>query len=147
MSNTTDDVRLGAFFTLEVQGLSISAFTGVSGLSMEFDVVSQPTSTASGKIVNRKVPGSRPKYAEIQLKRGLSENQDLVKWFQEVVDGKETPYKTGSIVMRDSAGKEIARFNFERMWPSKLSAGDLDAGQSTLLLEECTIQHDRLDWA
>jgi phage tail-like protein len=147
MTNTTDAVRLGAFFTLEIEGMTITAFTGISGLSIEFDVAAQPQSLATGKIINKKVPGSRPKYAEISLKRGLSENKDLQDWFNQIVEGKEpTPYKTGSIVIRDSAGTEIARFNFERMWPSKLSAGDLDAGNSSLLVEECTIQHDHLEW-
>lgn len=146
MADFSDDYVLGAYFSLVVDGVEMGSFNSVSGISMEFEVANQQQSMKTGKIVNVKVPASRAKYAEISLKRGFSADDALLKWHKDVVQGKKTPYKTGSITVYSTDHTALVQFAFERMWPSKLSCGDLEAGSTSLLVEDCTIQHDLMEW-
>ena len=140
-----DDAFQASFFKFELDGVEIAWFTGISGLSMEFDVLS--FKETNGKTaVERKRPG-RAKYSEVTLKRGYTTNTVVRDWFAEVTDaGKPTPYKTASIVLFNRWQEEGARFNLEACWPSKLSVSDLSAGSDEVMVETLTIQHELLDW-
>ncbi len=144
-ASTHDGAFLGSFFALEIEGVNLAWFTGCSGLSLEFDVITFKEGDGK-KVIERKRPG-RPKYSEVVLKRGLTTSKAVHDWFKEVVDAdKPTPYKTASIVIYDRQQIEAARFNLESCWPSKMSASDLQAGSDDSMVEELTIQHDFLDW-
>ena len=136
----------GSFFSLEIDGVTLAYFTACSGISLEFEPVT--FKQGDGKmIVERKRPG-RPKYTEVVLKRGLTQSNDLYKWFDEVVKAaKPTPYKTAAIVIFGRDAKEVARFSLLQCWPSRLSVSDLTSGSDDVMIEEVTIQHEFLDWA
>ncbi len=145
MSRAHDADFQGSFFALEMGGITVGWFTGCSGLSLEYDTVSFKEGNGS-MIIERKRPG-KPKYTEVVLKRGFTKDKALYDWFDTVVKASDkTPYKTGSIVIYDRTQKEVARFNLEQCWPSKLSASDLSAGSDEVMIEELTIQHEFLDW-
>ncbi len=137
----------GAYFSVEIDGITLAFFTGCSGLSLEFDVMEYKNIANAGSIkTTTKIPG-KAKYAEVVLKRGFTPSTDLRDWFNEVVDAtKETPYKTGSIVIYDRTQKEVARFSLLNMWPSKMSASNLNAATDEVMIEELTMQHEFLDW-
>jgi phage tail-like protein len=136
----------GSFFALEIDALTLAYFTGCSGLSLEFDVTTFKEGNGS-MVIERKRPG-KPKYSEVVLKRGFTPDKALYKWFDEVVQSKDkTPYKTASIVIYDRTQTEVARFNLEQCWPSKLSVSDLSSGSDEVMVEEVTIQHELLNWA
>jgi phage tail-like protein len=135
----------GSFFALEIDALTLGWFTGCSGLSLEFDVTTFKEGNGS-MVIERKRPG-KPKYSEVVLKRGFTADKALYEWFDDVVQAKDkTPYKTGSIVIYDRTQTEVARFNLEQCWPSKLSVSDLSAGSDEVMVEELTIQHELLNW-
>jgi phage tail-like protein len=135
----------GSFFALEIDALTLGWFTGCSGMSLEFDVTTYKE-TNGKKVIERKRPG-KPKYSEVVLKRGFTTNTTIHDWFKEVVDAqKPTPYKTASIVIYDRQQTEVARFNLEACWPSKMSVSDLSAGSDDVMIEELTVQHEFLDW-
>ena len=135
----------GSFFALEMGGLTVGWFTGCTGLSLEFDTVTFKEGNGE-KVIERKRPG-KPKYSEISLKRGFTSDKALYDWFDTVVQSADkTPYKTGSIVIYDRTQVEVARFNLEQCWPSKLTASDLQAGSDEVMIEELTIQHEFIDW-
>jgi phage tail-like protein len=135
----------GSFFALEIDALTLAWFTGCSGLSLEFDVTTFKEGNGE-MIIERKRPG-KPKYSEIVLKRGFTADKGLYTWFDGVVQAKDkTPYKTASIVIYDRTQTEVARFNLEQCWPSKLSVSDLSAGSDEVMVEELTIQHELLNW-
>lgn len=135
----------GSFFSLEIDGLKIAYFTACSGISLEFEPIT--FKQGDGKmIVERKRPG-RPKYSEVVLKRGLTADNKLYEWFDDVVKAaKDTPYKTGAIVIYGRDAKEVARFSLLNCWPSKMSVSDLSSGSDDVMIEEVTIQHELLDW-
>lgn len=138
---THDAEFLGSQFALELEGIELARFTGCSGLSWTTEVVEYQDSVG-GKIIVRKRPG-RTKFDDIVLKRGLSGDATLTDWHKKVLDG--TVERTnGSIVIYDTAGTEVGRWNFENGWPSKWSASDLDAGSDDVMIEEMTITHEGL---
>jgi len=68
---------------------------------------------------------------------------DMWKWRKLVEDGKiQDARKNGSIVMYDESLKEIARWNFVRGWPSKISGPQLQADSNAYGIEELTIVHE-----
>lgn len=135
----------GSYFGLEVDGLQLGFFTGCNGISLKYEVIS--FKEGDGKqVVTRKRAGA-PGYNEVVLKRGLTTDHTLQKWFDDVVDAATpTPYKTASIVVYDRTQKEVARFNFTQCWPSKVAINDLTASGNEVLVEEVTMQHEFMDW-
>ncbi len=142
MADIHDIEFLGAQFALELENVEMARFTGVSGLGYETAVVEYQDSLMDGKLITRKRPG-RTTFNDIVLKRGLSPNADLIEWHQKVVEGS-VERTNGSIVIYDTAGTEVGRWNFERGWPSAWSASDLDAGADDVMIEELTICHEGL---
>jgi phage tail-like protein len=129
-------------FALEVDGITNSYFTEASGVGSESEVIEHKVMGPNGKEVVRKIPG-RLKWGDITLKRGITANMDLWKWRAEVENGKvDGARKNGSLVMYDQAGTEVARWNFERSWPSKLSGPSMSADSNAVGVEELTIVHE-----
>ena len=82
------------------------------------------------------------------LKRGFTTDKALHDWFEEssmhAKDRRRTrPARSSSTTAPQT---EVARFNLEQCWPSKLSVSDLSAGSDEVMVEELTIQHEFLDW-
>ncbi|MDA2944651.1 MAG: phage tail protein [Actinomycetota bacterium] len=136
---------LGSQFGLEIDGVELARFTGISGLGYESEVVTFQDTLADGKIITRKRPG-RITFPDIVLKRGLSADNALVDWYQTVVNGA-VERKSGSVVIYDQTSTEIGRWNFENAWISKWSASDLDAGSDDVMIEEITIAHEYMERA
>jgi phage tail-like protein len=138
----------GGYFSFELDGTQIGFFTACSGLSSETDVIEQTQITKEGKKVTVKQPGPSRTYSEVVLKRGFTKDRALNDWFDETVDaGGPVSRKTGSIVILTRDFKEVARFNLEGCFPSKLSVSDLNAGSGEAMVEELTIRHNQLLWA
>ena len=136
---------LGSQFGLEIDGVELARFTGISGLGYESEVVTFQDTLADGKIITRKRPG-RISFPDIVLKRGLSADNALVDWYQTVVNGA-VERKSGSVVIYDQSSTEIGRWNFENAWISKWSASDLDAGSDDVMIEEITSAHEYMERA
>jgi phage tail-like protein len=140
-----DSEYLGSQFGLEIDGVELARFTGISGLGYESEVVTFQDTLADGKIITRKRPG-RINFQDIVLKRGLSADNALVDWYQTVVNGS-VERKSGSVVIYDQTSSEVGRWNFENAWISKWSASDLDAGSDDVMIEEITISHEYMERA
>lgn len=135
----------GSFFSLVVDGLTLGYFTKCTGISIEFDVINFKEGNGS-KVVARKRAG-KPKYTEVVMSRGFTQDDVLYKWFKEVVDATAaTPYKTGSIVLHDRLAAPVAKFSLLNCWPSNLKVSDLSAGSDEVMVEDLTIQHEMISW-
>ncbi|MFT6392324.1 MAG: phage tail-like protein, partial [Ilumatobacter sp.] len=142
MSNFGQEKQVQAsYFGLEVDGINLGFFTACSGLSSELEVATQKGVTPKGASIEVKQPG-RQSFSEVTLKRGVTADLELNKWFDETVDAaQEVTYKSASIVcMSRDMSTEIARFNLEDAFPSKLSMSDLDTGSSEAMVEDMTIR-------
>lgn len=138
---------LGAYnFQIEVDGITLAQFKEVSGLSIEIKVIEHEEVTPGGVPIIKKIPGPK-KWGDITLKRGKTEDKGWWEWINTIHQGNITSgRRNGSIVLYDYALGEKARWNFLNAWPSKVSVSGLKAGGSEVVVEECTLVHEGLEF-
>lgn len=144
-TTTTEQDPLVSFnFGLEIQGKVTGFFTEVSGLGSETEIVEHKV-VENGIEMVKKIPG-RLKWDNITLKRGITSAMDIWDWRKEVEDGNVDGARVnGSIVMYDQTGGEVARWNFERAWPSKVSGPSPKSDSNEIGVEELTIVHEYIE--
>jgi len=132
-------------FHVELDQIDIGAFKECSGVDSETEIIEYKETAKDGKMIVRKLPGAM-KWADITLKKGIDAKMDLWEWRQEVIRGDiDNARRNGSIVLYDSTGSAIARWNFFDGWPSKWKGADLNAGENNVAVEEITITHEGME--
>lgn len=135
------DPLVSFHFSVEISGVISGYFTEVSGLGSEHEIIEYKI-VDNGHPLTRKIPG-RLKWGDITLKRGISHEMDIWTWRKQVEDGDVEGARTnGSIVMMDETYAEVARWNFEYGWPSKVSGPTPKADSNEVGIEELTIVHE-----
>jgi phage tail-like protein len=77
------------------------------------------------------------------FKRGITSNMDIWTWRKQVEEGDVLgARKNGSVIMYDQTGKEVARWNFENAWPSKVSGPQPKSDDSAIGVEELVVVHE-----
>ncbi len=138
------DPLVGFHYAIDVQGKIRGYFTECSGIGSEHEVIEHKVVDEKGREVIMKLPG-RLKWENITLKRGITNNMDIWDWRDEVVRGKvDDARRNGSIIMFDQSLKEVARWNFERAWPVKVSGPAVKADSNEFAIEELVITHEYL---
>jgi phage tail-like protein len=149
-----EDTLIAQNFFLEIQGEVVTYLSGVSGLDITMDVVETVQATADGKKVIRKMLGTHIKPPDLTLTRvaPIDITKDKVwDWFNKVyqngmpVKDRTAERKDGSIVLYDSTGSEVARFNFYGGWPSKISTDALSVDSNDPVKETITLTIERLE--
>jgi len=130
-------------FQLEVSGSVTGYFNEVSGIGSEHEIVEFKVMESDGHTEGvHKIPG-RLKWENITLKRGITTDMQIWDWRQQVVDGAvESARKGGSIVMLDEAFTPVARWDFLRAWPSKVTGPSPKADSNEVGVEELTLTHE-----
>jgi phage tail-like protein len=83
-------------------------------------------------------------YSNLTLKRGMTGNLDLWKWFNGAAGGpKRGSRATGIVLMHDASGNPTLRFTLTKCLPVKLKAAALNAKDGVIALEEMQISYDR----
>lgn len=143
IDSSREDPLVGFNFGLEVGGGKINGyFTEVSGLGSETEIIEQKVVNEKGHEVVIKIPG-RLKWSDIVLKRGITSNLDMWDWRKQVEDGDVKGARSnGSIVMYDQTGSEVARWNFNNAWPSKISGPSPKSDSNEIVVEELTLVHE-----
>ena len=137
-----EDPLVAFKFGLEISGKLSGFFTSVSGIGSESEVVEHKIVSDKGETIIQKIPG-RLTWTEVSLKRGVTSNIDIWNWRKMVVDGKVNEARTNcSIIAYDQTQKEIARWNFENAWPSKVVGPELDSSSTNYMIEDVTIVHE-----
>ena len=92
-------------------------------------------------------PAQRPgpvTFATVILKRGMTSNRDLFKWFA-LVNGKSYAYRlSAEIEMRDADGDTVVTWGLDRCLPVKFKAADLNAKGGDVGIEELHLAHEGL---
>jgi phage tail-like protein len=83
-------------------------------------------------------------FATVVLKRGMTKNRDLWKWFWLVGQGAYAHRLNARVRMLDEAGEEVLVWQLERAMPVKFKAADLNAKGSDVGIEELHIAHEGL---
>lgn len=144
MPNGSSDPLVGFHYAVEIQGMVTGYFTECAGLGSEHEVIENKVVDTNGNEVMQKIPG-RLKWEDITLKRGITHNMDIWDWRKLVEDGDVSSARSnGSIVMFDQELNEVARWNFERAWPVKVSGPSVKADSNEIGIEELSIAHEGL---
>lgn len=139
------DPLVGFHFALEIQGVVTGFFTEVSGLGSEHEIIEHKVVDESGREIVHKIPG-RLKWQDVTFKRGITANMDIWKWRKQVEDGDvESARANGSVVMFDQHLEEVARWNFENAWPTKVTGPSLKSDSNEIAIEELTISHEYIN--
>jgi phage tail-like protein len=125
-------------FHVELDGIDRAAFQECSGFDSTIDVIEHREGGENTTL--RKLPGLT-KYSNIVLKWGMTNDTDLYDWHRRVVQG-DIERKNGSIVLLDRRGEEVARWNFERAWPTKWDGPDLNAEGNDVSIETLELAHE-----
>jgi phage tail-like protein len=131
-------------FVLEIDGVEMASFRKCSGVEAETETIEYKEATKDGKMIIRKVPGAM-KWSDITLERRVDESKALWDWRKQVEEGDvDSARRSGSIVIKDSQKKEVARWDFDQGWPSKWTGAELDAGGNEVATEKIVITHEGL---
>ena len=145
MANGREDPLIGFHFSVDIQGVITGYFTECSGLGSEHDIVEHKVTNEKGQEGVMKIPG-RLKWENITLKRGITSSLDIWDWRKQVEDGDvEGARRDGSIVMYDQELQEVARWNFERAWPVKVSGPSPKSDSNEIGIEELTLSHEYIE--
>jgi phage tail-like protein len=138
------DPLVGFHYAIEVQGVVTGYFTECSGVGSEHEIIEHKIVDEKGRESIQKIPG-RLKWQDITLKRGITDNMDIWDWRDQVVQGKVTDARrNGSVIMFNQALEEVARWNFENAWPSKVSGPSMKSDSNEFGVEELVIVHEGL---
>jgi phage tail-like protein len=127
-------------FTVEIDGIKRAEFHECTGFNSSVDVIEY---REGGAISPLKLAGPT-KYANITLRRGVTDDRDLYDWHLDAATGN-VELKNGSIVVRDRQGTERARWNFFDAWPVRWAGPALDAEGNDVAIEELELAVERLE--
>jgi phage tail-like protein len=119
-------------FRLEIDGISVAAFTDVTGLQSDGDVADYRTGMDI-PLTNRRLPGLR-KYGPIALKRGMVKDTTLWDWYKNIASGK-ADRRNGSVILMDEQRRDVLRWHFEAAWPNKIQASEFKASGNEVAIE------------
>ena len=151
-SMISTDPLVARMFYLDFPNLSGFVLTAVSGLEVELDVVPFAANGANGKQEHLKTLGGGLKVPEVTVTRMApqdAESDKLWKWFLDIRDhgfkDRTDKRQNGSIVLYDSSGSEVGRYNIFGCWPSKIAADALSTESNEPLKETITLQAERIE--
>jgi phage tail-like protein len=140
------DPLVQAHYYVSVDGhLDNMVFRECSGIGSETELIEYKGSGKDDYHTIQAVPG-RLKWQKINLKRGITDSMAAWQWRKLVEQGEvDAARGNGSIVMMDQKGVEVARWNFLRAWPTKISGPSLNSGTNEVGVEELEIAHEGLE--
>lgn len=83
-------------------------------------------------------------HATVILKRGMTDNRHLWKWFALVSGGDFAARMDVEIDMLDGAGTKVMTWSLARCMPVKFKAADLNARATEVAVEELHLAHEGL---
>lgn len=132
--------------SLEFDGLEPQVFTELQGITTEVVAVGPQRRRPTPKLTQSIADGK----LSAVVSRPLSADRDLWDWHQRIIEsGRIRELRSGSIVVFDAAGGEIARWNFTNGWPAKVHTGGafvaLGDGSIHFLVETVTIHFQKIE--
>ncbi|MFL7791307.1 MAG: phage tail protein [Anaerolineae bacterium] len=132
-------------FKVELGGIIEAHFTECSGLSAERTVMQYEEGGVNDYV--HVLPG-RIKYSNIVLKHGVTDSSALWDWYKQGLrEGRVKQVENISILLFDSTGKRVKRWNIKDAYPVKWAGPDFNAGNSQVAIETLEIAHHGFDLA
>lgn len=132
-------------FKVEIDGIDKARFQEIGGIDATIDVMDY---REGGDMLGvRKLPG-QTKHSNLSLKRGYTSDDQLWKWFEDVMTGRtEKIRKNISVIQIDMAGDEVFRWNVFQSFPVKYTAPSYNAKGNDLAIETLEIVYERIERA
>jgi phage tail-like protein len=127
-------------FRVEIEGITTGSFLEAEGLESITGVMR----TKNGDDPTRRNQPGQTTYANLILRRGFTNEADLLTWRNRVIAG-DIQRKSGSIIILDEAGSEIMRFNFFEAWPCRWKLGKLSTLTDSVLIEEVELVIEKIE--
>ena len=141
----SDDSKLRAYlFTVEIDGIEAARFQKCEGLEAETYVYEVEEGGLNHS--TRKFRG-RTRFPNLILEKGITENESLFNWFRETcLENKKLERKNGSVVLKDTEGNEVKRWNFYRAFPCRWIGPKLVTNLgSDFAVERIEIAHEGIE--
>lgn len=132
----------GFNFQVQIDNSSVAGFRECSGLSFTTDPVEYREGTDK-PLHPRKLTAMR-KFANISLKRGMTDSKELWNWYKNVLNGK-TDRRDGAIVLKDEEHNEVMRWKFENGWICKWEGPSMNATSNDVAIESIEICVERVE--
>ena len=128
-------------FKVEIEpSLPIGEFRECTGLAMEREILEYAEGGNNDFVY--KLPG-RVKFPNLVLKRGITDQKELLKWFWDV--RSDLKLRTVTVTLVDATGAQDARvWAFENAYPVKWAGPNLNAGSDSAATETLEIAHGGL---
>jgi phage tail-like protein len=131
-------------FLVEIDGIAQAAFSEVSGLSAEAEVI-EYREGSDKQTSARKLPG-RVRYGNVTLERGLTTSRELFDWWMTVVNGN-VQRRNVAVVLLDDARQSLMRWLLRDAWIAKIEVGSMQAKGNDVLIESVVLTHEGLELA
>ena len=131
-------------FFVDIGDVITGSFRECAGLGSETELIETKETVKGGFTLFLKTPGAL-KWENITLKRGITDSMQIWNWRKQVEEGDvDGARMNGSIVMYDSQNKDVARWDFIRGWPRKVSGPSFNSTSNEIGVEELEIVHEGL---
>jgi phage tail-like protein len=127
-------------FYVMIEGIPKAVFSEVSGLQVETEVMEY--AKGGNNSFSHRLPG-RTKVSNLTLKRGMTSSNEFFKWYVQTMNGK-SDRRNLAVVMYDSQGEELLRWDFLNAYPVKWIGPQLEAGSNATAVETLELAHDGL---
>ncbi|NLV74447.1 MAG: phage tail protein [Chloroflexi bacterium] len=140
MSNNRVETHAAHQFVVQIDGISSAAFTECTLPSLEVEVEEEKEGGYNEGV--HLLPG-RVLRGTLTLKRGISTDQALIKWYNEVLQGQlGKALRQVSVILYSLEGQPVARWDFKNAYPTKWSSPTLKTGESELALESLELAYE-----
>jgi phage tail-like protein len=135
-SGRSPDPAPGLRFLVKIGTEPIGRFQECTGIQVEYETLEWPEG-GENRFVH-KLRG-RTKYTNIVLKRGITHEKNLVKWFRDCSNRTKRFPVTVELLAGDL--KPVRSFSFDMAFPVKWTGPNLNAGQNNAAIETLEIAH------
>jgi phage tail-like protein len=137
------DPYKGFNFRIELDNSAVAGFREASGLTFNTDPVEYREGT-DRFLHPRKLTGLR-KFANITLRRGITDNRELWLWYLDVLNGRPDFRRNGAIVLQDEEHNDVLRWNFENGWICNWEGPSFNATSNDVAIEKIDICIERVE--
>jgi phage tail-like protein len=121
-------------FLVAISGVTIGQFCECTGLSVEYDVM-EYAEGGNNDFIHRL--RGRARYPTISLRRGVTSEDALLKWFFDSTDADQL-----TITLVDETGAAMRTFGFTSPFPIKWSGPDVASAANGAAMESLEIGHN-----
>lgn len=119
-----------------------AAFSECDGLDMSMEVKTIREGGSNDRQIRL---NGAVAFSQLTLKRGMTENFDLWKWFRDSVNDPRLR-ANADVVLLAPGGAERARFTLSRCVPVKIKAPALNAKDGQIAVEELQVAYETLEF-